>query len=51
VTADDTYLFNSIQNPNLQIVKGFPANRMPNFSDTLDAKAIADIVAYIKSLK
>jgi cytochrome c oxidase subunit 2 len=51
VVADSEYLTNSILNPNLQIVSGFSANRMPNFADSLDAKAIADIVAYIESLK
>lgn len=51
VIADSTYLTNSIVNPNLQIVKGFSANRMPIFGDSLDAKAIADIIAYIESLK
>jgi cytochrome c oxidase subunit 2 len=51
VTADVTYLTNSILTPNLQIVKGFSPNRMPNFADTLTAQQIADIVAYIESLK
>jgi cytochrome c oxidase subunit 2 len=51
VIADSAYLTNSIVNPNLQIVKGYSPNRMPLFADSLDAKAIADIVAYIQSLK
>ena len=51
VIADSAYLTSSIVDPNLQIVAGYSANRMPIFGDSLDAKAIADIVAYIESLK
>ena len=51
VTADDQYLTNSINDPNLQIVKGFPANRMPDFAGSFTPQQIADIIAYIKSLK
>lgn len=52
VMADETYLTNSISNPNLQIVKGFSPNVMPGtFGQTLDKNQIATLVAYIESLK
>ena len=51
VVADATYLKNSILDANLQIVAGFSPNRMPNFADTFNDQAIADIIAYIESLK
>jgi cytochrome c oxidase subunit 2 len=51
VTADDTYLSNSILDPNSQIVAGFPANVMPNFNNVLTQTDVAALVAYIKTLK
>jgi cytochrome c oxidase subunit II len=51
VLADDNYLNNSIINPNLQIVDGFPANVMPDFSNILDQTMVESLVAYIKTLK
>ncbi len=51
VTADQTYLTNSIVNPNSQIVSGFSANLMPNFANVLDQTEVAALVAYIQSLK
>jgi cytochrome c oxidase subunit 2 len=51
VTADDTYLSNSILDPNFQIVAGFPANVMPNFSNVLTQTDVAALQAYIKTLK
>ena len=51
VIADAEYLKNSILDPNLQIVSGFSPNRMPNFADTFNDQNIADIIAYIESLK
>jgi cytochrome c oxidase subunit 2 len=51
VLADDDYLNTSIINPNLQIVDGFPANVMPDFSNTLDQTMVESLVAYIKTLK
>jgi cytochrome c oxidase subunit 2 len=51
VTADDTYLSNSILDPNSQIVAGFPASVMPNFSNTFTQTDIDALVAYIKTLK
>jgi len=52
VTADVTYLTNSIVNPNLQIVNGFQPNVMPQtFGQILEQNQIDALVAYIESLK
>jgi cytochrome c oxidase subunit 2 len=51
VTADDTYLMTSINNPNYQVVLGFPPNVMPDFSSVLDQTMVEALVAYIKTLK
>jgi len=51
VVADNDYLKTAIVDVNLQIVKGFPANVMPDFSNTLDQTMVESLVAYIKTLK
>jgi cytochrome c oxidase subunit 2 len=51
VTADATYLLNSILTPNLQITNGYFPNVMPNFSTVLKQTEMQDIIAYIQSLK
>ena len=52
VTADETYLLNSIIDPNKQIVSGYDPNVMPGtFGQTLDDASIKAILAYIESLK
>ena len=51
VTADDSYISNSILDPNSQVVAGFPANVMPNFSNTFNQTDIDALVAFIKTLK
>jgi cytochrome c oxidase subunit II len=51
VVADDTYIKNSIINPNLQIVAGFQSNVMPDFSKVLDQTMVDDLIAYLKTLK
>jgi len=52
VTADQTYIQNSIVNPNLQIVAGFSPNVMPaTFAQALTQSQIQDLIAYIESLK
>jgi cytochrome c oxidase subunit 2 len=51
VTADADYLRNSIMTPNLQIVKGYYPNVMPDFSSVLKQTEVEDIIAYIQSLK
>ena len=49
VTADEIYLLNSIKQPQLQIVKGYPP-AMPPFAH-LTEEQIGQLVAYVKSLK
>jgi len=49
VTADDAYLRDSILNPKVQMVEGFPPI-MPTF-DKLSDSDIANIIAYLKTLK
>ena len=52
VPVDDAYLHESIVSPNAKIVKGFTPNIMPpNFGQTLTDAQIADLIAYIKTLK
>lgn len=52
VTADQTYLLNSITNPNLQIVAGFSPNVMPQtYGQTLSKDQISALLAYIESIK
>lgn len=48
-TADEAYLAESIKDPNVKVVEGFPANVMPAFS--LTDEEISNIIAYIKTLK
>jgi cytochrome c oxidase subunit 2 len=51
VTADETYLLQSIKQPGAQIVQGY-ANIMPaNIADQMTESQIQDIIAFIKSLK
>ena len=49
VAADDTYLRNSILDPNSQIVAGFPGI-MPPYGGVLSDEDVAAIIEYIKSL-
>jgi len=49
VTADDGFLFESIKTPQAKFVAGFENQLMPTFS--LSDEQIADIIAYIKTLK
>lgn len=57
VTADEAYITESIQNANAKVVNGYPAGVMPQqFIDPVTNQPIsddqiADIIAYIKSLK
>lgn len=50
VIADDAYLHESIKDPNVKIVKGFPKGAMPAYGAILSDQNIADLIAYIKSL-
>jgi len=49
VVADEAYLTESIVNPKAKEVKGFSPSVMPPY--TLTAEEVANIVAYIKTLK
>ena len=52
VTVDEAYLRESILDPNVQIVAGFPPGIMPqNFGTKLTPEQINDIIAYLLSLK
>jgi len=52
VIADLEYLKESIIDPNVKIVDGFPQGVMPpNFGQELTVDQIADIIEYIKTLK
>lgn len=50
VVADDTYLFNSIVDPPIQVVEGYEPNMPTFFAEQLDEQQITDLVEYIKSL-
>lgn len=50
VVADDTYLRESILEPNAKIVKGFQANLMPIYQGQLNEDDLKAIIEYIKSL-
>lgn len=51
VTADEAYLHNSIQNPNADVVEGFPAGVMPPFGKMLSSDEIEALVKYLKEVK
>ncbi len=50
VLADDSYLRESILEPNAKIVSGFEPNIMPNFKGQLSEENIIQLIAYVKSL-
>jgi cytochrome c oxidase subunit 2 len=50
IQADDDYLYNSIVDPNSQIVAGYAPAMPQNFADQLSDDQIADVIAFIKSL-
>jgi cytochrome c oxidase subunit 2 len=50
VTADDPYLFNSVIDPDSQVVAGFDPVMPTTYSETLTEPEINDLVEYIKSL-
>ncbi len=52
VKIDDAYLTQSILDPNSQVVKGYNPNIMPpTYKQQLKDDQVADLIAYIKSLK
>ena len=50
VLADDSYIRESILDPNAKIVYGFAANIMPNFTGQLSEEQVVALIAYIKAL-
>jgi mono/diheme cytochrome c family protein len=51
VTADDSYLQESIREPNAKIVAGYPASVMPAYKTLLKDDEINAIVAYLHTLE
>jgi cytochrome c oxidase subunit 2 len=50
VTADDSYLRESIYDPNAKIVYGFQPNIMPNFTGVIPEDQVLALISYIKAL-
>jgi cytochrome c oxidase subunit 2 len=50
VIADEAYLYDSIVDPNKQIVQGFAPSMPQNFADQLSDEEISDLIEFIKSL-
>jgi len=50
ITADEPYLFESIVDPNNQIVDGYAPAMPQNFADQLSDEQISDLIEFIKSL-
>lgn len=50
ITVDETYIRNSIFDPNSEIVKGYPRGLMQNYKGKLSDADIANIIEYLKSL-
>jgi cytochrome c oxidase subunit 2 len=50
VIADDTYIRESIYDPNAKIVYGFQANIMPNFSGVIPEDQLLALISYVKAL-
>lgn len=48
--VDDAYIYDSIVDPNKQIVEGFTPAMPPNFADQLTDEQINDLIEFIKSL-
>jgi cytochrome c oxidase subunit 2 len=50
VIADDSYIRESILDPNAKIVYGFHPNIMPNFSGQLSEEQVLALISYVKAL-
>lgn len=48
--VDDTYIRNSILNPNLQVAEGFQSGLMPVYQGQLKEEDVIALIAYIKAL-
>ena len=52
LVSDEAYILESIVDPNVKVVKGFPAGVMPqNYKTLLSEQQISDLVEYIETLK
>jgi cytochrome c oxidase subunit 2 len=50
VMADESYLRESVLNPNAKIVEGFKRDIMPTFEGQVSEESLLQLIAYIKSL-
>lgn len=50
VLADETYIRESILNPNAKVVKGYRHNVMPIFQGQIGEEGLLNLISYIKSL-
>jgi cytochrome c oxidase subunit 2 len=50
VTADESYLRESILNPRAQVVAGYPPI-MPTFQGQIDAEDLTQLISYLKTLR
>ena len=50
ITADDEYIKRSIYEPDSEIVKGYPANLMQSYKETLNDEDVKKIIDYLKTL-
>ena len=48
--ADDSYIRESILDPNAKVVSGFQPNIMPNFKGQLSEEQVIQLIAFVKSL-
>ena len=48
---NDDYVRESIVDPNAEVAEGFQPNVMPDYSDQLDSKQVADLVAFLQQNK
>jgi len=50
VMADETYIRESILNPNAKVVKGYHRDVMPVFQGQIGEEPLLQLIVYIKSL-
>jgi cytochrome c oxidase subunit 2 len=51
VTADDSYIKESILNPTAKIVEGYQAGLMPSYQGQLSDAELADVIEFMKTVK
>lgn len=49
ITVDEEYIKRSITNPNVEVVKGYPANVMQSYEKVIPEEDIQEIINYLKS--